>query len=103
MDAANRDAVGQALPEGSVVRFDLEGPDGLSVWSLVRRSNGVDLVPEQTARPDCQVRCTIQDFEALLQGSLTPREGYLSGRLRVLGDVGIVLEMRRAVLKNRAS
>lgn len=85
-----------------MVRFDLVDDDGTSTWALTRERDRVDLADE-AARADCQVRCSVVDFQALIEGRLDPREGYLSGRLVVLGDVGIVLDLRRAVLKNRAS
>lgn len=95
-DAAGRESVGTALPDGSIVRFELVGPGG-GVWTLVRQGTRVEFAQAPHPAPDCQLTCTPDDFRALLDGALDPREGYLSGRLKLAGDVGIVLGLRRAI------
>ena len=94
-DAAHRAAVGSAIPDGSIVRFHLTGPGG-GLWSLMRKHHRIVLL-EHHPSPDCLVRCTAPDFHALITGALDPRQGFLSGRLEVAGDVGIVLGLHRAV------
>lgn len=97
--AANRVTAGQALPDGSVVRFDLTQEDGtIETFALKREDPRVILVGADEQRPDCHLRCSGADFRALIDGQLDPEQGYLSGRLVVTGDVGIVLDLRRVVL-----
>jgi putative sterol carrier protein len=95
-DATHRAAVGSAIPDGSIVRFHLTGEGG-GTWSLTRRQNRVVLLGRPHPPADCLVRCTAADFDALIRGALDPRQGFMSGRLQVTGDVGIVLGLHRAV------
>ncbi|MCB9676852.1 MAG: SCP2 sterol-binding domain-containing protein [Alphaproteobacteria bacterium] len=78
-----------------MIRFELEGPGG-GVWCLKRRGTRVHLVDHPT-NPDCLLRCSTADFHALLTGSLDATEGFMSGRLEVAGDVGIVLGLHEAL------
>lgn len=99
-DAAGRATVGTALPDGSIVRFELHG-DGGGSWTLVRQGARVEFAEPPHPAPDCHLRCSADDFRLLIDGTLDPREGYLSGRLVLQGDVGIVLDLRRAMRGRR--
>jgi len=94
-DAAHRAAVGRAIPDGSVVRFEISGPGG-GVWCMGRRGAQVYLLGAPHPPPDCLLRCSASDFKALLTGALDAREGFMDGRLHVAGDVGIVLRLHKA-------
>ena len=95
-DAVMRSAVGRAIPDGSVVHFEIAG-DGGGVWTLKRIGTRVDLIRDFRGHADSWLKCSAEDFCGLLDGQLDPREGYMKGRLRVTGDVGIVLDLQRAV------
>ena len=87
-----------ALPDGVSVTFALTGPDGGS-WTVERSHDGVGrVVLDEPARPDCRLQCTVPDFQALLNGDLDPRTGFLEGRLDVEGDVGLVLRLHRCLV-----
>lgn len=87
------------LPEGVAIRFDLRG-DGGGVFTIRREDGEIGVVPNDAARPDCRLRCTVDDFLDLLQGRLDSRRGFLEGRLEVEGDVGLVLRLERALVRN---
>ncbi|MEZ4319699.1 MAG: SCP2 sterol-binding domain-containing protein [Myxococcota bacterium] len=95
-DAAHRAAVGRAIPDGSVIRFELSGPGG-GVWCLGRRGQRVHLLGHPHPRADCLLKCSVGDFTALITGRLNPRDGFMGGQLEVTGDVGIVLGLHRAL------
>ena len=87
----------QALPTGVSVTFLIEGPGG-GAWTLERVEGGSSRVtPRDAERPDCRLACNSLDFQALLEGELDPREGFLEGRLEVEGDVGLVLALHRCL------
>jgi len=86
------------LPEGVAVRFDLRG-DGGGIFTIRREGDVLGLVSDDAARPDCRLRCSVDDFLALLEGRLDSRQGFLEGRLDVEGDVGLVLRLERALVR----
>lgn len=86
------------LPDGVAVSFDLRGEGGGS-WTVRRRGEGFQVLRSQVARPDCRLSCTVEDFQALLEGHLGSRRGFLEGRLQVEGDVGLILRLERALAR----
>lgn len=88
-----------ALPEGVTVAFDLTGEGG-GKWTVSREGDRADVrrtdAGDQPA--DCRLRCSTDDFWALLRGQLHPMDGFVSGRFAVEGDVGLVLRLHRSVV-----
>ncbi len=90
-----------SLPEDVVVIFDLVG-DGGGVWAVRRFGPRVAIRAEQVSHYDCRLTCDVDDFRALIAGDLSSRVGFMDGRLKVEGDVGLVLRLERAVRKRQA-
>ncbi len=89
--------VTDALPEGVAVTFDLTGRGG-GTWTVERNDAGATrVVAKPRSRPDCFLRCTTADFQALVSGELDPRDGFMEGRFEVEGDVGLVLALHRCL------
>lgn len=87
----------ESLPSGVSVVFHLSGPQGGS-WTVQRTDQGDSHVALGAIdRPDCIVRCSCDDFRSLVEGELDPRDGFMSGRLEVEGDVGLVLCLHRGL------
>jgi len=87
-------ALYDALPDGVAVSFDLRGPGG-GVWSVDRRGNYPRVLRAAVERPDCLLSCTVDDFHDLMTGRLSSTRGFMEGRLRVEGDVGLVLRLHQ--------
>ena len=94
--APDTGAMDRALPDGTAVTFELEG-DGGGVWTLESAEDGITVVRQDHVAPDCRLRCSVDDFEALLRGSLDRDHAFFDGRLEVEGDVGLVLRLQRAL------
>lgn len=86
-----------SLPDGVSVTFDLRG-DGGGMWTVIRSGDRTEIVRNAVSRPDCRLRCSAADFQALIRGDLDARQGFLERRLEVEGDVGLVLRLQRSVL-----
>lgn len=86
-----------AMTEDSLVRFVITHASDVRTWTVVRDSEGVRLTTAEDRGTDATLHCSSEDFRALLLGGLRPRDGFLDGRLRVEGDVGIVLGLRKAI------
>jgi hypothetical protein len=81
------------LPEKVVVVFHIEGPGGGS-WQVSSRHERT-IGPVRSGPKDCVVRCSSDDFMAILRNQLSPMEAFGDGRLVVSGDIGLVLKLRR--------
>lgn len=95
--ALELDAVGEVLPEDVAIGFVLDGPGG-GTWTISRREGTVRAVRELVEPLDCKLTCDADDFRALLRGELDGIAGFMSGRLVIEGDVGLVLGLQQATL-----
>jgi putative sterol carrier protein len=84
------------VPDEVAIIFELEGPDG-GVWTLSNYGEKIRIAPSANDRADCHLRCTVDDFRALVDGRLDGRAAFMDGRVRVRGDVGLVLRLLSAV------
>lgn len=91
------DAVGRVLPEDVAIGFVLEGAGG-GTWTISRRRGRVKVARELVEPLDCKLTCSADDFRALVRGELDGTEGFLSGRLVIEGDVGLVMGLQQATL-----
>lgn len=85
----------ELLPDDVAVGFVVEGEGGGS-WVLRRDARAARIIPEPLEGVDARLRCSVADFEALIKGDLDGREGFLNGRLRIEGDVGLILALQGA-------
>jgi putative sterol carrier protein len=95
-EAGMQDVLCNALPDGVVVSFELHGDEGGS-WRVERAGLGVTVRPGRPDRADCRLICAASDFRLLMRGELGSREGFMQGRLKVEGDIGLVLKLEAAI------
>jgi putative sterol carrier protein len=46
---------------------------------------------------DCTVGITLENLAAMLRGDLEPATGFMTGKLKVAGDMSVALRMQRVV------
>ena len=90
------DAIGRCLPVDVVVAFHIDGADG-GHWELQKGEAGSTLGPAGAGRKDCEVWCDSQIFMRLVRGTLPSSRAFLSGELRVAGDIGLALALEGAL------
>ena len=85
-------AVERSLPGDVVVAFHIEGPNGGS-WQVQRHDEGPVVSPAHDGPKDCELWCTVDTFMRIVRGSLGSNRAFLSGRLRIAGDVGLAMAL----------
>lgn len=94
-DATLRDALaGVTLTLEQVVEG---GPDGTVVWHLRIHDGAVDLVPGPAECPDLRFSASYDTAARIAAGSLAARQAFIEGRLRVGGDLGLLVAHQRAL------
>ena len=73
----------------SVLKFDC-GEDGVLVI------NGTELVASDLDA-DCTVGITLADLMAMVDGELNPAAGFMQGKLRVEGDMGVAMKLNQVL------
>jgi putative sterol carrier protein len=71
-------------------RFDI---DGAGSWR-VDVADGRASVTETAEGGDCVIRMKEETFAKLLRGEQNPATGFLTGKIKVDGDMGLALKLR---------
>lgn len=84
-----RDRVGEDSPIKKVIKFDFgdEGKiriDGAASPAVVDNSDG---------DADCTVKVAFADFQAITSGSLNAQMAFMTGKLKVEGDMSIAMQL----------
>ena len=71
-------------------RFDVEG---VGSWRV--ESEGDSLAVTQSDAPaDCVIRADEQTFLRIVRGEQSPMGAYMTGKVKVEGDLGLALKLR---------
>ena len=88
---------GAFLPEKAantkaLLQFNLTGEGG-GLWAM-NVADGKCQVREETAsQPDVTVTMAADDFAALYGNQLNPVQAFMAGRIKVSGNVGLVMQL----------
>jgi putative sterol carrier protein len=84
-----QEKVGEDCGLGSIVKFDF-GDQGSVILDASQVPNTVAL---KGAEPDCTMIISIEDFLAIADGSLDSVSAFMTGRLKVNGDMGVAMKL----------
>lgn len=84
-----KEKVGEDCGLGSVVKFDF-GDEGSVILDASQVPN---IVSTEGADPDCTMVISVEDFMAMAEGSLDGVSAFMTGRLKVSGDMGIAMKL----------
>ena len=82
--------VGDDAGLGATLKFDT-GADGVIFIDGRSKPNTVS---NDNRDADCTVGLTLSDLEAMLAGDLAPTTAFMSGKLRVEGDMGVAMKLQ---------
>lgn len=78
---------------GAVLRIELAGPAG--AWLHLKAGEGrLILLDTEPGAPDLVLGLSSRDYLRLLEGRLNALGAYMTGRLRVKGDLGLALRIQ---------
>jgi putative sterol carrier protein len=90
---AIRAKVGDDSGLNATLKFDL-GADGVVVIDGSSTPNTVSNTDTDT---DCTVGITLDNLQAMLDGALEPATGFMAGKLKVSGDMGVAMRLQRVI------
>lgn len=88
-----RHKLGQDSSLHARLKFDC-GDDGVIFVDAVASPHVVD---NQNRDADCTVSLSLADLVALLAGELNPVNGFMSGKLKIAGDMSIAMRLQKVV------
>ncbi len=77
----------------AVYQLHLTG-DGGGVWHLSVANRQCHLSPGLAAEPDVTIRLSVDDWGEMVAGRLEAATAFLSGRVQVSGDLGLVARLK---------
>ena len=80
------------------VQFHLTGPGG-GAWHVVCERGRGTRHEGSVDRPDVSVTASARDWEAIQRGDLDRTEAFLSGRLKVDGDLTLLMQLEDTIAR----
>ncbi len=68
--------------------------DGAGTWTVKVTDAGVT-VDEGDAGGDCTISTSAETFERIVDGKQNPTSAYMTGKLKVKGDMGAALKLQK--------
>jgi len=78
----------------AVYQFNISGPGGGS-WSVDCTAPGGRIAEGSASNARCTVTATDGDFLAIVNGKLNPQMAFMSGRLKIQGDMGLAMKLQQ--------
>jgi putative sterol carrier protein len=68
--------------------------DGAGTWT-VRVSDGGVTVEDGDTGGDCTIAASAETFEKVMKGEQNPTAAYMSGKLKIKGDMGAAMKLQK--------
>lgn len=78
----------------AVYQFNISGPSGGN-WSVDCTKPGGEVRPGQASNAKCTVTCTDSDFLNIVNGKLNAQMAFMSGKLKIQGDMGLAMKLQQ--------
>jgi len=78
-----------AKPLGKTLKFDMGGQQ-----LFIDGTGDSNVVSANNEAADCTVNVSMDDFQALISGHLNPMTAFMSGKIKVDGDMGVAMKLQ---------
>ena len=72
--------------------FDI---DGAGQWTVAVDDGRVSVTDGADADADATIRSSAENFERIVAGELNPTSAYMTGKLKVKGDMGAAMKLQK--------
>ena len=72
--------------------FDIEGA---GTWTVAVHDGQVEVTEGDTGEGDVTISSSAQNFERIVSGDQNPTTAYMSGKLKVKGDIGAAMKLQK--------
>ena len=77
----------------ATIQFNLSGDEG-GQWFVTVRDGKVSVSKGSAASPNMTMAMTAQDYVDMNTGKLNPQMAFMSGKLKISGDMGLAMKMQ---------
>ncbi len=78
----------------AVYQFNISGPTG-GQWSVDCTQPGGFITAGTSTGAKCTVAATDVDFLNIVNGKMNPQMAFMSGKLRIQGDMGLAMKLQQ--------
>lgn len=78
---------------GAVYQFNVSGPEG-GEWTVDCATPGGKVTAGSSPAARCTVTATDKDLLAIVNGKMNPQMAFMSGKLRIAGDIGLAMKLQ---------
>ncbi len=78
----------------AVYQFNVSGPDG-GAWSVDCTAPGGQVQAGTSPAARCTVVITAADLVSVVNGKLNPQMAFMSGKLKIQGDMGLAMKLQQ--------
>jgi putative sterol carrier protein len=71
--------------------FDIEGA---GTWTVAVNDGAIE-VSEDGGAGDCTIAASAENFEKIISGEQNPTTAYMSGKLKIKGDMGAAMKLQK--------
>lgn len=79
-----------------VVMFETTG-DESGQWSVAVKDGTIDVQQSAADNPTATIKMSAEDFKAMSRGDLNPMMAFMSGKIKVDGDLNAVMKFQSLV------
>jgi len=78
----------------AIYQFNISGPTG-GTWSVDCTQPGGAIAAGTSPGARCTVNATDADFLNIVNGKLNPQMAFMSGKLKIQGDMGLAMKLQQ--------
>ncbi len=77
----------------ATILFDLSGDNGGLFWIKIA-DGAASSGPGEAPEPAMTVKASADDWFAVATGQMNPMQAFMTGKLKILGDMGLAMKMQ---------
>lgn len=79
--------------------FNITGKDDSGTFGLAFNNGVAEVIMDEKIDADCTLTMNVDNFKKLLQGNLNSTTAFMTGRLKVKGNIGLALKLENILKK----